>query len=226
MCIRDRDTPGRDVALISGVLRAKFGYETRVVANATKAKMVEAIWALHSELNEQDQVVIYYAGHGYENEKSGVGYWLPTDATTSSAANWISTTDVARLLRAVPAKNIMLIADSCYSGSFTKEQQVESAQRPVGVNEIGDLRGVMAMSSGGDEPVLDGEVNSPFARVLADRMNEVESVEIGEALFQKVKADVTATTPQTPHYGVVSSAGYDRGADYLLKSKSYRVGQQ
>ena len=82
----------------------------------------------------------------------------------------------------------------------------------------------MAMSSGGDEPVMDGEVNSPFARVLINRMKEVSAATSGEDLFTRIRADVTATTPQTPQYGVISSAGYDPGADYLIRENNARVG--
>ena len=81
----------------------------------------------------------------------------------------------------------------------------------------------MAMSSGGDEPVMDGEVNSPFARALVDRMKEISAAMAGEDLYARVKADVTANTPQTPQYGVISSAGYDPGADYLIRESRGRV---
>ena len=222
--IPDLHTPPNDAARVSEVLHNRLGYVTQVISNPTKADMVAAIEALHSEATEADQVFIYYAGHGYENERTGVGYWLPSDATTTSARNWMSTKDLARLLRRVPAKNIMLVADSCYSGSFTKEQNFQGGGRSASLEELGSLRGVMAMSSGGDEPVMDGEVNSPFARALVDRMKEIAAATVGDELYSKVRADVTANTPQTPQYGVISSAGYDPGADYLIRNTRAQIG--
>ena len=222
--IPDLHTPPNDAAQVSEVLHNRLGYVTQVISNPTKADMVAAIEALHSEATEGDQVFIYYAGHGYENERTGVGYWLPSDASTSSAKNWMSTKDLARLLRRIPAKNIMLVADSCYSGSFTKEQNFQGGGQIANLEELGSLRGVMAMSSGGDEPVMDGEVNSPFARALVDRMKEIASATVGDELYNKVRADVTAATPQTPQYGVISSAGYDPGADYLIRDARARIG--
>ena len=133
------------------------------------------------------------------------------------------TRDLARLLRRVPAKNIMLVADSCYSGSFTKEQNFQGGNRAGTLEDLGNLRGVMAMASGGDEPVMDGEVNSPFARSLVGRMKEISVTTAGDELYNRVKADVTATTPQTPQYGVISSARYDPGADYLIRENRARV---
>ena len=135
----------------------------------------------------------------------------------------MSTTDVAKVLRWIPARNIMLIADSCYSGSFTKEQQVEKADASANFEDLRDLRGVLALSSGGEEPVMDGAVNSPFSRALSNRLIAVTTAVVGEELFQKVRDDVTAAAPQTPQYGVISSAGYDLGADYSFEKRGKRV---
>ena len=94
--IPDLDTPSRDAAIVKEALQTKFGFDARVIENATKAQIIGAIKSLRSEVSEQDQVLIYYAGHGYEDAKTGTGYWLPVDATTTSAKNWLSTTDAAR----------------------------------------------------------------------------------------------------------------------------------
>ncbi|MEI6987053.1 MAG: caspase family protein, partial [Rhodospirillaceae bacterium] len=195
--------------------------------DATKKQIATALRTLQENAAEQDQILIYYAGHGYASAKTGVGYWLPVDATTDSGANWISTADVGRLLSRIPAKNIMMIADSCYSGSFTKEQKISSA-KSLNPFEIRQKRAVMAFSSGGDEPVLDGEVNSPFTRILVKHLNSIKSgaAVMGEALYQKVKTDVSAETPQTPQYGVVVSAGYDIGGDFVLEGESRTVKQR
>ncbi len=217
--IPDLTTPANDAGRVSEVLHDKLGFDIRVINNATKADMVQAIRALHSEVTDKDQVMIYYAGHGYENQRTGIGYWLPVDATTGSAKNWISTRDLAGLLRRVPAKNIMLVADSCYSGAFTKEQVAAGSSKVASLEDLQVLRGVVAMSSGGDEPVMDGQTNSPFARAMVDRLNGVSDAQTGEYLFGLIKTDVTAIVPQVPHYGVVNSAGYDPGADYLVQPR-------
>ena len=211
----DLETPTRDAAAVSETLKSKLGFETRVIANATKAQMVATLDKLHQETTEQDQVVVYYAGHGYEVEKTGLGYWIPVDGTTTSANNWISTKDVALLLRRIPASNILLISDSCYSGSFTKEQHVDSGDSDLQSQR--ERRGVMAMSSGGDEPVFDGADHSPFASSLIQRLEGLPSGTLGAKLYTQINSDVTATTPQTPQYGVIVSAGYDHDADFPVE---------
>mgnify|MGYP001809747629 CR=1 FL=1 len=211
-------TPPADVAAVGRALSETLGYETRVLRNPGKMDIAAALRALGREVGEQDKVVVYYAGHGYEIAETGTGYWLPADAGTDSARNWLSNNDIARFLSRMPAKHVMLVSDSCYSGAFTKEQKLDTAAlKSLTRDELRQRRSVMAMSSGGDEPVADGEVNSPFAAALLTRIGSLPTDAEGYSLFLQVREDVTREVPQTPQYGVVRTAGYDQGGDYLLE---------
>ncbi|WP_246024560.1 filamentous hemagglutinin N-terminal domain-containing protein [Azospirillum ramasamyi] len=209
-------TPEADIKAVGKALNDQLGYETRVLRNPTKAQIGEALRKLGREVSEQDQVMVYYAGHGYELAETGTGYWLPADAETTSARNWVSNNDIGRFLSRMPAKHVMVVSDSCYSGAFTKEQKVD-ASRIASEQEIRQRRSVMALSSGGDEPVADGDVNSPFAAALKKRVLALPKDSNGYALYQEVRDDVTRDAPQTPQYGVIRTAGYDEGGDFLLE---------
>ncbi len=119
-------TPAADIAEVGRALNERLGYETRVLRNPTKAQIADALRRLGREVTEQDQVMVYYAGHGYELAETGTGYWLPADADTDSARNWVSNNDIARFLNRMPAKQVLLVSDSCYSGAFTKEQKLDA----------------------------------------------------------------------------------------------------
>ena len=56
----------------------------------------------------------------------------------------------------------------------------------------------MALSSGGDEPVADGEVNSPFAVALKKRVLALPKDSNGYSLYQEVRADVTSAVKALP----------------------------
>ncbi|WP_449235471.1 two-partner secretion domain-containing protein [Azospirillum doebereinerae] len=208
-------TPAADIALVGRTLNERLGYETRVLRNPTKAQIGDALRKLGREVGEQDQVMVYYAGHGYELSETGAGYWLPADADTDSAKNWVSNNDIGRFLSRMPAKHVMVVSDSCYSGAFTKEQKIDAAGIGSG-EELRQRRSVMALSSGGDEPVADGEVNSPFAAALVNRVRALPKDSGGFGLYQQVREDVSRSAPQTPQYGVIKAAGYDEGGDFLL----------
>jgi len=59
-----------------------------------------------------------YADHGELEQDSERGYWLPVDAEPISTANWISNLQITDILEAMSAKHVMVIADSCYSGTI------------------------------------------------------------------------------------------------------------
>jgi hypothetical protein len=114
----------------------------------------------------------------------------------------------------MPARQILLISDSCYSGGFA-----EAIPRDAISDDLQALlsaRAVMSITSGGDEPVEDGAGNSPFAKTLADELESAPVAENMLDMFDRIKERVMAESPQTPNYGAVSFAGYDDGADYVL----------
>ena len=49
---------------------------------------------LRAELSEKDNLLIYYAGHGYIDTASDTGFWLPIDAQPDNEVNWISISEV------------------------------------------------------------------------------------------------------------------------------------
>lgn len=209
-------TPAADIAAVGQALNQRLGYETRVLRNPTKAQIADALRRLGREVTEQDQVMVYYAGHGYELAETGTGYWLPADADTDTPRNWLSNNDIGRFLNRMPAKQVLLVSDSCYSGAFTKEQKIDSATLARGGEELRQRRSVMALSSGGDEPVADGETNSPFAAALMARVRSLPRESGGFELYEQLREDVTREVPQTPQYGVIKAAGYDEGGDFLV----------
>ena len=207
-------TPVRDARAIGGQLEAGYGFETRLLQNPTKMEVLEAMRGLTRELSEHDSLTVFYAGHGYLVEETGRGYWLPRDAETTSPKNWISNRDVARLFHRTRAKQILMVSDSCYSGSFTRD----GARVEAGGGPARDLRAVMALSSGGEQPVWDGggEGHSVFAAKMISALKNGEA-EAGVKLYRTVRTEVVKASPQVPGYGAMISAGYDSGADYALR---------
>ena len=118
------------------------------------------------------------------------------------------------------AKNIMLIADSCYAGTL-----LAGAPRKRGVTvrlsreQLRDKRSVVILSSGGEEPVQDsgGAGHSVFARQLMTVLENLNRDTLGMELYRDIKAGVAELAPQVPQYGGVVSAGHELGADHLLE---------
>jgi uncharacterized caspase-like protein len=213
-------TPITDVESIGALLRERLGYETRILENATKDMMLEAFQALVDELSEQDSLVVFYAGHGYILEADGLGYWLPADARTDTAQQWLSNSSVSKFLSAIRAKNIMLVADSCYSGTLLSSGQASKGVR-TGLSraELREKRAVMILSSGGEEPVQDerGAGHSVFARQLMTMIEDMNRDRLGVDLYESIRERVAKLAPQVPQYGGAISAGHEAGADYFFE---------
>ncbi len=78
-----------DAQAVGQQMKDSLGYEVRVVPDASRADIITSLNKLAREVGPNDSVTVYYAGHGYLNEKTGNGYWIPGDAKASSPDNWI-----------------------------------------------------------------------------------------------------------------------------------------
>lgn len=216
------DTALPDAQAIGQQLKDQLGYEVRVLPDASRADIITSLNRLAREVGPNDSVTVYYAGHGYLNEKTGNGYWIPGDAKASSPENWISNNDIAKLLGNIPAKQLLLVSDSCYSGALTKQQWVGAGR--VDPARILAKRSVTVMSSGGEEPVSDEgkDGHSIFAYSFMNTLKSIKKVESAGQVFDTVKAEVTKEFPQQPQYGGAVSAGHNTGGDYLFEARSFK----
>ncbi len=211
------ETPIADVERIAEILRTRYGYEVTVVKNATKANTARALNQLAAVVRPEDSVLVFYAGHGYLMNDTNMGYWLPVDASAKTAANWISNEDISRFLTAIPARQLILVSDSCYSGTLTREFRV-TGNAKVDTDEVLRKRSVLVLTSGGDEPVADEGKggHSIFAWHLIGVLNAAQGQTPGANVFTEVRQRVSKDYPQTPQYGAAVSAGHAAGGEYLF----------
>ena len=66
---------------MAGLLSAEYGFaEITLLRNAKQREIVRAFNRLTQTAQENDSVLIYYAGHGHLNEGTKEGFWIPVDA--------------------------------------------------------------------------------------------------------------------------------------------------
>jgi uncharacterized caspase-like protein len=210
-----------DARAVGSLLRAKYGYEVKVLENATRAVILDALAQYRVTLKGTDNLLIYYAGHGYLDKGAEQGYWLPIDADRDSPANWIANNDLTVAVRTIGAKHVMLVADSCFSGTLLRAPGMPvsrgSPERLEWLKRMATKKARVVLSSGGVEPVLDGggSGHSVFAKVFLDTLSDNESVLDGQTLFDRIKRPVALNSPQTPEYSDIRQAGHD-GGDFLF----------
>ena len=164
---------------------------------------------------------LYFVGHGWLDRDAGRGYWQPVDADEDRRANWLSNADITDTLKAVQARHVMVVADSCYSGTMTRtaSRGVSVTARPPGyIARLARLRSRTVLSSGGLEPVADrgSGGHSVFAKALLDVLRDNAALIDGTDLFAKVRQQVRLNAEQTPQYQNIRMAGHEVGGDFLF----------
>jgi len=222
------DTPVADAQSVSEALRKRFGFDVTLLQNATRQQLLAALNRLRMQAGPEDQVVVYYAGHGQMDQVTARGYWIPVDGDDKDIAQWVSVIDVTDQLAAMQARHVMVIADSCYSGTLTRslipqvDQALSAAQRQGPLSRLARQRVRVAMTSGGLEPVVDGGSvdHSLFARSLLDMLDQVNAPVSAQELFQGVQARFAhlarrLSIAQQPQYAPIGFAGHEAG-DFVL----------
>jgi Caspase domain len=216
--VRSLKTAAADAHAIESTLREQYGFDTRLLLNASRQDIFQAISYYRRNIEQNDNLVIYYAGHGYFDREADKAYWLPVDARREDSANWISADDITSNVRAVPARHVIIVSDSCYSGTLYRDLGVAVGE-PIARDRflqkmlVGKSRTLMA--SGGNEPVSDGggDGHSVFARALLTGLSQTErsSFTASELFRDFVQERVAGGANQTPEYNPLRNSGHESG---------------
>jgi uncharacterized caspase-like protein len=210
-------TAVNDAQSISEVLTKNYKFNVKLLLNPNRTEIITSLSGLRRTMTSNDNLLIYYAGHGWLDMQAEEGYWLPVDATQNNEANWLSNATITSSIRAISAKHIMVIADSCYSGKLTRGLHIKR-QTPDYLTRMAKKKTRVVLASGGLEPVEDigGKNNhSVFADALLSTLSENRGVMDGTELFSKIKRPVMVNTDQVPEYGDIRKTGHD-GGDFLF----------
>ena len=210
-------TPIHDIQVLDQILRKDYGFKTRLLQDPTRAEILTALNNFRNTLKQQDNILIYYAGHGWLDIAGDEGYWFPVDATPKNEINWISNTSITSTIRAMKAKHIMVVADSCYSGKLTRGLHI-TLNTPDYYSQMARKKARVVLSSGGMEPVADrgGKGgHSVFASAFLKALKENRGIMDGTELFNKIRRPVVLNTDQTPEYADIRKAGHE-GGDFLF----------
>jgi peptidoglycan hydrolase-like protein with peptidoglycan-binding domain len=205
-----------DAEAVAKILERNYRFNVRLLTNATEEDIIGALTDMRRSLGWNDNLLIYYAGHGWYDRDAEQGYWLPVDASEDNQAHWISNADVTNGLKALKAKHILVVADSCYSGTLARSANI-SLRGIDYIERIVKKKARTVLTSGGLEPVLDagGQGHSVFARAFLSALEENDGVIDGQEVFRRLRDPVVANAPQTPEYGEIRGAGHD-GGDFIF----------
>lgn len=156
--IPDLETPLNDAQTMAGLLKTKYGFVVKTLLNrkATRKAIYNALRNLAAQARPNDNVLIYYAGHGDLDRQYDDGWWIPVDAKAGDPVTYLDNVQVQKAMRSMNARHVLLISDSCYSGSLFGRAR---AMPPVINNRyylgLYNEKSRWGMTSGNKTPVAD-----------------------------------------------------------------------
>jgi len=166
-------------------------------------------------LEPYDNVIVYYAGHGYLDSKRNRGFWVPVDAKGFESTSFVRNSTIRDELTAIAekAKHTLLISDSCFSGALLRGgnrgfSRIDEPGRYY--TKVLNKKSVQVIAAGGLEFVDDNYKNSghsPFTYFLLNELkhNTSDLMSLSE-LATRVTKIVANNVDQTPEVGVLQGS--------------------
>lgn len=112
----------RDAETFRNYATRTLGVEERnlyFMTDATSGSMkrnIDLVVELVKRLGSEAELIFYYAGHGFPDERDQVPYLIPVDVNASDLTSAIPLREVYRKFSETNAKKITVLLDACFSG--------------------------------------------------------------------------------------------------------------
>jgi hypothetical protein len=216
----------KDAQTIENLLKIKFGFKTTLLIDVGRDEIIRALNNFRKKLKNNDNFLIYYAGHGKFDKIANKAYWLPADAKRDDDTDWIIADTITSNIKRIASNHIIIVSDSCYSGTFTRRSITELnslKNRSRYLEKMIKKKSRTLLASGGDEPVSDigGEGHSVFANAFLKGLNNMEQdlFTAEELYYQHIRELVAGGSEQTPEYNIIRNSGHMGGDFYFKRTK-------
>lgn len=221
------NNPVNDANSIKSVLASKYGFSdvtTLYNQEATRAKIIETLEKKVNQMSENDNLVIYFSGHGIEIGEEG--YWVPVEAKSQERYELLSTSEVKNIVGKSSSRHVLVMVDACFSSTILKSPTLGAANAGTDTyyDQVDQLISRQAITAGGLEPVADGSgENSVFAKYILKFLNtnQKEILDAGE-LYELIKYPVAANSPNTPQFGHLQNTGHE-GGQFLFRLNQVKL---
>ncbi len=169
----------------------------REYPNATGNQIKYSVNLLREKVEEYDNpnIIFYYAGHGIPDEQSKTAYLLPVDGILNDLSTCYKLDDLYSALGDLPAGQISVFMDACFSGS-KREQGMLAAARGVALKaKAGQPKGNMVVFSAaqGDETAYpySSKQHGMFTYYLLKKLQETKGdvtlQQLGDYIIKEVR---------------------------------------
>jgi len=171
--------PVKDAQTIAKELETNYGFKVDLVLNATTSEIMSKLreYAKKS-YQSNDQLFIFFAGHGQFDDVFTEGYLVGKDSKVNDPGktSYISHSTLRTVVNNIPAQHILLTLDACFGGTFdplvarSGSRGMDDMYSDITRSEFVERRlrwkTRKYVTSGGKQYVADGKPggHSPFAR--------------------------------------------------------------
>ena len=215
----------RDARAFAAVLQDEYYFEiidTLFNEDATQQNIINRLQNFAKEIEENDNFLIYFSGHGHFDKITNIGYWVPVKGSRSEVYNYISNSSIKDYVEAIKSKHTLIIADACFAAAVFRGEDHEppSERTDKWFRSNYRQKSRTALTSGGLEKVDDGPPggHSLFCQGLLNCLtnNEDKYLDAG-ALYQAVKFNVSSNLNQTPMYNPIRVPGHENGEFIFIR---------
>ena len=216
---QDLSTCIKDVCDFRNVLLEKFDFteqETYELFNekATNKNIQDALSGYGKTLKIEDNLIIFYSGHGSFSSSEERGFWIPSDGT-NEYTTWIPNETIITFLQRMRCKHIFVISDSCFSNSLLLHDTSKT------LSEYNKRASRWALTSAYDESYSpkDPNSNSLFAESIIEFLEHTDSDFRISKLIEYVKDNFTGNVLQAPQGCPIKVNGH-KGGELVLAIKN------
>lgn len=210
-----------DARAVNDLLKNRYGFtDITLLENATRRDVLKAFESLSRNVQPDDNVLVYYAGHGFMEADTQRGFWVPVDARGTDSTTFLRNSTIRDELTTIAgiARHTLLVSDSCFSGSLLRRGNrglsISDANEQY-YKKVSNKKSVQIMAAGGLEYVDDNyrsSNHSPFTYFFLNELknNDRAMLTVSE-LSTNVEKAVANNVDQVPESGVLHGAGDELG---------------
>ncbi len=216
--------PIKDARAVADELSNSYGFEVQLLEDKPMDSVYKAIREYYRIAQPNDQLVVYFAGHGdVDNELLDDGFIVCSDSKSIDddpiRNTYIPYDRLKKMLNNIPARQVLVLLDVCHGGTFdskafNKEKRESGTGSITNMNVLQFLKDKLPLrtrkflSSVGSEPAFDGKAgrHSPFANLLlqvlrakGEGSNGIVTLDDINAVLRTASLNETATLKISPH---------------------------
>jgi tetratricopeptide (TPR) repeat protein len=228
--------PIPDADAVNQALTSLYGFHVEEVRNPTDDQILRKLREyLHRSFEPQDQLLIFFSGHGYFDTDLGKGFLVPANALRIEDdighRSLLAHETVMDYVNRIPAKHVVLVLDACFAGTLDRKiadsgLRGDISSDPYAHATLPELlarkepkRTRRYITSGGKDFVPDGLPghHSPFISAFLVTLNQAADRK-GYITLDGIQEGLSTVNPE-PRWGDIEDDN-DPGADFLLLTPS------